>query len=168
MEQRVLLRGTLGSDDGQGLVRIDAEVACPPDAVWAALTDPARLADWYGHVEGDLRVGGAYRAVLFPSGWDGFGTVLACERARRLVVESAEPGRSSSTDEIELAAADDGTTRLVLTKRGVPLEMLPAYGVGTQLHVENLLAHLAGGGPVDPDLYWTELLPRYERLAASI
>ena len=33
--------------------------------------DPLRLARWLGEVEGDLRLGGEYRARFFASGWEG-------------------------------------------------------------------------------------------------
>ena len=55
--------------------RFDSDI----DDVWSALTDPSRLARWYGEVEGDLRLGGEYRALLFSSGWEGTGRVEACE-----------------------------------------------------------------------------------------
>jgi hypothetical protein len=49
-------------------------------------SDPSRLASWWGEVEGDLRVGGEYRARIFASGWEGTGRVEACEALRRLLV----------------------------------------------------------------------------------
>jgi uncharacterized protein YndB with AHSA1/START domain len=36
--------------------------------VWSAITDPARLAGWWGAVEGDLQLGGEYRERVFASG----------------------------------------------------------------------------------------------------
>ncbi|HWK15353.1 MAG TPA: SRPBCC domain-containing protein [Rhizobiaceae bacterium] len=37
-------------------------IPAPPDAVYAAWTDPARIGQWAGdHVEADARIGGAYR-----------------------------------------------------------------------------------------------------------
>jgi uncharacterized protein YndB with AHSA1/START domain len=164
----IRVRGTLLDVDGVGTVRIEVVVPTPVAEVWTAVTEPARLAQWYGTIEGDLRVGGSYHALLFPSGWDGTGHVLECEPPRRLVIESAEEGSSGSRDELELTAEGPGSTRVVLTKRGAPLQWIPAYGVGTQIHLENLAAHLAGRGPIDPDPYWAELLPRYEALAAEL
>ena len=38
------------------------------DDLWSALTDAQRLARWIAEVEGDLRLGGAFRAT-FTSGW---------------------------------------------------------------------------------------------------
>ena len=59
------LIGSLRSEDGVGVVRMEDRFGTDIDDVWSALTDPSRLARWYGEVEGDLRVGGEYRARLF-------------------------------------------------------------------------------------------------------
>jgi hypothetical protein len=48
------------------------------------------------------------------------------------------------------------------------VQWIAAFGVGVQIHVENLAAYLAGGAPVDPDPFWDRLLPQYERLAAAL
>ena len=50
-------------------MRIEDRFDTDIDDVWSALTDPARLAYWYGTVDGDLFVGGEYHARLFASGW---------------------------------------------------------------------------------------------------
>ncbi len=167
-EHDIRVRGTLSSDDGVGVVRIELSVDSPVADVWAAVTEPKRLAGWYGEVDGDLRVGGSYHALLFPSGWDGTGHVLACDPGSRLVVEGAEPGKRPVEDELRLTVEGVGPTRIVLTKRGVPVAMIAAYGVGTQIHLENLSAHLAGRAPVDPEPYWAALLPEYEQAALDL
>ena len=167
-EQGLRVLGTLRAEDGVGVVRIELLTASPVDEVWTAVTDPARLARWLGEIEGDLRVGGAFRGRWFPSGWDGSGRVLECEPGTRFLVESAEEGNPLTTDELVLTAEGLGSTRVVLTKRGAPLAWIAAFGVGLQIHLENLDASLAGAGPVDPDPFWAELLPQYERLADGI
>ena len=75
--ERIL--GSLRSADGRGVVRMEDRFDTEIDDVWSALTDPSRLARWYGEVEGDLRLGGEYRVRLFASGWEGTGRVEACE-----------------------------------------------------------------------------------------
>jgi uncharacterized protein YndB with AHSA1/START domain len=167
-EQETTVRGTLGVSSGRTVIRIELVTAAATDDVWAAVTESQRLAAWYGTVEGELRVGGSYHALLFPSGWDGTGKVVECDPGRRFLVESAEPGQQPVTDELELTPEDGGFSRVVLTKRGAPREMIAAYGVGTQLHLENLEAYLTGRELVEPDSFWTELLPEYERLAAAV
>ena len=47
--------GSLRSADGKGIVRIEDRYDTDIDDLWSALTDPGRLARWYGQVEGDLR-----------------------------------------------------------------------------------------------------------------
>ena len=47
--------GSLGSADGKGLVRMQHRLESDVGDVWSALTDPARLAVWYG--EGRTAVG---------------------------------------------------------------------------------------------------------------
>lgn len=168
MSEDIRVRGMLADADGTGVVRIELVVPSPVAEVWAAATEPERLAHWAGRFDGDLVMGATYHAVLFPSGWDGMGTVLECEPPRRFLVESAEDGKPPTSDELVLTPEGSGSTRIVLTKRGAPLGFIAAYGVGTQIHMENLAAHLAGGGPVDPDPYWAELLPEYERLASEL
>jgi hypothetical protein len=61
----------------------------------------------------------------------------------------------------------DGTI-LVVEERGLPLPLLPAYGAGVQLHVENLADHVGGRELADPEARWEELLPAYRAMAAEV
>ena len=136
--------GSLRSTEDQGVVHMEDRFETDIGDLWSALTDPARLARWYGQVEGDLRPGGQFRARVLASGWEGTGRVDACEPPRRLVVTSKE---ADAPDEevIEAAlTADGGETILVLDQRGLLLDQLAAYGAGLQVHVEDLAAHIAG------------------------
>ena len=65
--------GSLRSADGKGIVRMEDRFDTDIDDLWSALTDPRRLARWLGEVEGDLRLGGEFRAHFFTSGWEGRG-----------------------------------------------------------------------------------------------
>jgi len=135
--------------------------------VWSALTDPGRLARWLGEFEGDLRLGGEYRARFYASGWEGTGRVEVCEPPRRLLVVNAEEDRDEHVIEATLAADGDQTI-LILEERGMPVNLLAAYGAGIQVHVEDLAAHLAGRERCDAGARWTELQPAYEELAANV
>src|ERR1700677_1844441 len=77
--------GSLRSADGKGIVRMEDRLDTDIDDVWSAFTEPLRLARWLGEFEGDLRLGGEFRA-RFTSGWEGTGRVDACEPPRRLLV----------------------------------------------------------------------------------
>jgi len=161
--------GSLGSAEGKGIVRMEDRFDAHIDDVWSALTDPARLAHWYGEVEGDLRLGGEYRARLFASGWEGSGRVEACEPPQRLLVrikDADEP--DEQVIEVTLTAEGDQTT-LVWEERRMPLNLVAAYGAGVQIHVEDLADHLAGRERRDDaKARWDELHPAYQDLAANL
>jgi uncharacterized protein YndB with AHSA1/START domain len=61
--------GSLRSAEGMGVVRIEDRYDTDIDDLWAALTDPGRLARWYGQVEGRLRPGGEFRLYLESDDW---------------------------------------------------------------------------------------------------
>lgn len=162
------IRGTLGSADGTGVVRIEARLAAGIDDVWSALADAGRLAHWYGEVEGDLRLGGAFSARLFASGWEGKVRVEECEPPRRFVIVSKAPDEPNE-DSSEVTLTPDGDqTILVFEQRGVPLDLVHAYGAGAQIHVEDLASYLVGGDRCDAKARFEELLPAYQELAAAV
>jgi len=49
----------------------------------------------------------------------------------------------------------------------MPLDLVAFYGVGYQIHAENLAAHLAGRERVG-EARWDELVPPYRDLAATV
>jgi uncharacterized protein YndB with AHSA1/START domain len=160
--------GTLRSQDGKGVVTMQDRFDTDIDDLWSALTDPGRLARWLGEVEGDLRLGGEFRARFFSSGWEGTGHVEACEPPRRLLLLTVQPGQQREHFiEATLTAGGDQTI-LVWEERGMPLDLLTAYGAGIQVHVEDLAAYLAGRERCDADARWNELQPAYQELAATV
>ena len=134
--------------------------------LWSALTEPGRLARWIGEVSGDLRLGGEFRFRFFASGSEGTGRVDACEPPRRLLLTMALGQPEEDVVEVTLTADDDQTV-LVWEERGMPLDLLAAYGAGVQIHVEDLGAHIAGRERGDAGARWDELMPAYQDLAAS-
>src|ERR1039457_1499083 len=85
--------GSLRSADGKGIVRMEDRFDTDIDDLWPALTDPRRLAPWLGDVEGNLRLGGEFRALFFASGWEGTGRVEACEPPKHLLLLTKQPGQ---------------------------------------------------------------------------
>ena len=173
----IRILGSLRSADGMGLVRIEDRYDTDINDLWSALTDPARLARWYGQVEGDLRLGGKFRLYLEADDWDGTGRVEACEPPRRLLVttretdESWRKGRGAQPFDAAIEAtltADGDQTILVIEVRGMPLDRIAFYGAGWQIHAENLAAYLAGRQSGDTEARWNELVPPYQDLAADI
>ena len=159
--------GSLRSADDKGVVRVEDRYDTDIDDLWSALTDPGRLARWYGEVEGDLRLGGEYRARLFASGWEGTGRVEACEPPRRLLV-STKQAEQLDEHAIEVTLAADGDqTILFIHVQGMPLDKIAFYGAGWQIHAENLAAYLAGRES-NTEARWDELVPPYQDLAANL
>jgi len=152
--------GSLRSADGKGAVRMQDRFDTGIDDLWSALTDPSRLARWLGEVEGDLRLGGEFRARFFD-GWEGTGRVEACEPPQRLLVVTKHH-RQTDEQVIEAMLAADGDQTVL------PLNLLAEYGAGIQVHVEDLAAHIAGRERCHGEARWTELMPAYRDLAAGV
>lgn len=164
-------RGVLGrlrSADGRGVVRVEDRLGTGIEDVWAALTDPRRLARWLGEVDGDLRLGGEFRARFYASGWEGTGHVEACEPPQRLLVLTKGPDEPEEGAIEVTLTADGDETIVVWEERGRPLNFLAAYGAGIQIHVEDLADHVAGRDRQDPKARFGELFPAYQELAATI
>src|SRR5262252_7430388 len=159
--------GSLRSADGKGVVRMQDRFDTDIDDLWPALTEPRRLARWIGDVEGDLRLGGEFRFHFFASGSEGTGRVDACEPPRRLLLAMALGQPDEDVIEATLTA-DGSQTILVWEERGMPLDLLAAYGAGVQIHLEDLAAYLAGRERVNAAARWGELQPAYEELAANV
>ena len=157
--------GTLRAVDGKGVVRMEAAYDTDIQDLWTALTDPQRLSRWIADVEGDLRLGGVFRA-RFTSDWEGSGRVDVCERPTRLVVTMTDE-RGETVMEARLTAEAD-QTRLVIEDRGLPLGELAAHGAGWQAHIEDLASHLAGQAPSDWKTRWLELTPSYRERAENL
>jgi len=160
--------GALRSADGKGVVRMEDRFDTDIDDLWSALTDPRRLARWIGEVDGDLRLGGEFRAHFSNSGWEGSGRVEACEPPWRFLVVTKDAGQPYE-EVIEATLETDGDqTVLVIEERGMPLDHLAGYGAGVQVHVEDLAAYISGRERGDPEARWAELMPAYEGLAADV
>ena len=162
------LLGNLRSAEGKGVVRIEGRFDTDLDDLWSALTDPSRLSNWIGEVEGDLRPGGEFRFSFFATGSEGTGRVEACDPARRLLVTMALGEPDEDVIEATLGTDSDQAI-LVWEERGMPLDQVAAYGAGVQIHVEDLAAYLAGN-PRREDIKtrWDELQPAYQGLAANL
>jgi uncharacterized protein YndB with AHSA1/START domain len=160
--------GTLRTGDGKGVVCMEDRFDTDIDDLWSALTDPGRLARWLGEFDGDLRLGGEFRARFFASGWEGTGRVEACEPPRHLLVMTKHDGQAEEHAIEATLAADADHTMLILEERGMPVNLLAAYGAGIQVHIEDLAAHIAGRERCDAEARWEELLPAYEALAAKL
>lgn len=167
MTTQTRIVGTLHTADGKGVVRMEDRFASTVDDLWSALTDPGRLGRWLGEFDGDLRSGGTFKARFFASEWQGTGRVDVCEPPHHLVVTTSDAGHAEEHVIEATLTADGEYTILVLEERGMPVHLLPAYGAGIQIHIEDLGAHLAGHERCDAQTRWKQLHPAYEALASA-
>jgi len=172
---RILAR--LRSANGKGVVRVEDRYDTDIGDLWSAVTDPSRLARWYGQVDGDLRPGGEFHVYIEADDIESTGRVEACEPPRRLLVTTRETDESYRKGQgvppfdasVEAALTADGDqTVLVLEVMGMPLDKIAFYGAGWQIHAESLAAHIAGHERGDTEARWDELVPPYQALAANV
>lgn len=143
------------------LVHVEDVYATTPEDLWAAITEPARLARWLAEVSGELVVGGALR-IRFTSSWEGDGRVDVCEPPHRLVVTTTEDG-GAATEIVAVVTPEGDGARLVVEDRGLPTDAAPFHAAGWQVHLEDLAAALAGRPTSDWSARWNELMPTYRR-----
>ena len=162
--------GSLHSVDGEGIVRMEDRLDTGIDDLWEALTDPSRLAHWYGEVEGELSQGGEFRVRIALAG-ERTGQVEACEPPQRLLLTmrdpDPQPGQPEQTVNEAQLIAEGAQTRLVWEVRGLPVNLLPAYGAGIQIHVEHLADYIGGRELRNVETRWNELFTAYEALGVS-
>lgn len=131
------------------VVELRRSFAAAGDDVWAACTEPGRLARWFLPVSGDLRLGGDYHLAGHAGG-----RVLACDPPRHLAVTWVSGGTASRVT-VDLSPGEDGT-ELVLRHELPDDDHWRTYGagatgVGWELTLLGLAMHLAGAPPVgDP------------------
>ncbi|MFF0344755.1 SRPBCC family protein [Kribbella sp. NPDC004875] len=169
--------GRLGVTDGRGVVRIEDRYDTGIDDLWSAMTDPERLARWYGKVQGDLRPGGTFTEYIESAEVEAVGRIEICEPPHRLRVTSRESDDSAARGTgpapadhlIEATLTPDGTqTVLTIEVHGLPVDKLEYYGAGWQVHAETLAAYLANRAPADPETRWSVLVPAYQEQAAVL
>jgi uncharacterized protein YndB with AHSA1/START domain len=166
MSTETRIVGSLRTVDGKGVVHVQDRFNSTVDDLWCALTDPSRLGRWLGEFDGDLRPGGTFRARFFASDWQGTGRIDVCEPPRHLAVTTSDAD-GSEEHVIEARLTPDGEHTIVsIEERGMPMNLLSAYGAGVQIHLEDLGAHLAGHERCDAQTRWKQLHPAYEALAS--
>lgn len=97
------------ADDGGWIVAFERRLDKPPDKVWSVLTEPARLANWLGEVEVDLRVGGVFNIQFRGMSARMTGQITALEPGRVLEYTWLENnGKPESRVRWEILPAPEG------------------------------------------------------------
>jgi uncharacterized protein YndB with AHSA1/START domain len=122
----------------------------PVDHLWAALTDPERVPQWFLPVSGELRLGGRYRLENHAGG-----TIERCDPPHSFLA-TWEYGGDVSRVEVRLTRQGEGRTRFELDHLDPDddakwAEFGPgAVGVGWDMALVGLSLHLSTGAAVDP------------------
>ncbi|MGW5364133.1 SRPBCC domain-containing protein [Actinopolymorpha pittospori] len=128
------------------------DVAAPAEEVWAAATDPSRLARWFASVEGEQRVGGAWTATF--SNGKAHGVVEECVPGERLVTSwrwDHEPaGATPARVTLGLHPSESGTS-VTLTQRGPATPAATGLAAGWYAHLAGLASYLGGSEPAEAD-----------------
>ena len=154
--------------DGSLSLRFERQLAHPPEIVWAALTEPAQLAQWFMPGTVEPRCGGR---VQLDSGEEGgtVGEVLSWDPPRLLtyswVREGGTGARSLVRWQLHPQGADGNGTLLILEHSGVDRETAYDYGAGWHDFLDRLTHHLAGEDTHDSTGEYEQLLVQYRALA---
>jgi uncharacterized protein YndB with AHSA1/START domain len=123
-----------------------------PETVWEFLVDPEKLMRWKG-INADLETqpGGIFRCEVIP-GHIARGEYVEIDKPNKLVFtwgwdgsEDVPPG--SSTIEIELASAGDGTSLRFVHKDLPNAEAIASHAHGWDHYLPRLATAAGGGNP---------------------
>ena len=143
--------GTIERTPDGGIVRFDRSLAFPIDEVWAAITEPARLADWWppfaAIITVDLREGGMiifdWPEIDFPTLEF---TIVRCEAPTLLEHTHTSPGSWMRWDLEATADATRLRATYFIPDLGMAIERGDIVGLH---HCLDRLALALTGHPVD-------------------
>jgi len=121
-------------------VRFDRFVMVPLEKVWAALTEPARLTDWFAQAKMDLRLGGEVQFRWESHGHVETGFIVALKAPNLLAWAIPGPDGRHSVTRWDLKQEDPKGlgTRIVLTATELPAEHLLSIATGWHTHLHDL------------------------------
>ena len=149
--------GTITQRDGRHVLVQTREFRAPIEDVWAAVTEPERLARWIGIWTGDPADGTVQFRMLFE-GEEHQGEsmeIRVCEPPHRLHLTS-RVGEEVWLLELDLSHAD-GVTTLTFSQPGVTQEQAGGVGPGWDYYLDRLVDAETGADPAlrdfDRDYY---------------
>lgn len=163
--------GTREVIDGLPYIVFRRTFAAPIDDVWAAVTEPERLARWIGTWQGDPRSGEVTFQMLYEDE-DMPAEVFAieeCEPPRTLVITSTIPYDGENTEpwHLRLSLTEaDGTTTFTFAQNVPSPEMAEGVGPGWDYYLDRLVAAEAGHdvAAIDFGAYHPAMAPHYKAL----
>jgi uncharacterized protein YndB with AHSA1/START domain len=137
--------GLLETAGERSTLRFQRHLAHPIERVWAALTEPARLLDWWGDAQIDLVEGGRFTLRWLNTDAQGNGVTL------RAVITRLEPphlletrGEPHGTLRWELQPDATGTTLTFSSTLDLPAAYRSMNLAGWHYHLDALAAALDG------------------------
>jgi len=164
-EQDVHARRGVVSTDPDGRQRLEFRRSWPDpvDDVWAALTEPDRLARWIGTYDGERRPGGTGTFTMTHEEEPAAEAmrIVECDPPRRLVLEwTAEEEWRVELD----LSTDGGATTLVFTQVFTTGFDVGDVAGGWHWYLDKFEAEVTGaGGPGEWAPFWAEVGPLYGR-----
>jgi len=155
--------GTIEIRDGRHTLVQTRTFSAPIEDVWAAVTEPERLARWIGSWTGDPESG----AVMFRMLFEGDEheaetmTIRVCEPPHRLHLTS-QAGEDTWLLELDLTH-QDGVTTLTFSQPGVTAEQVGGVGPGWDYYLDRLVDVETGADPAlrDFDDYYPATAEHY-------
>ena len=129
-------------------VRFERTFDRPRIAVWAALTEPAQLAQWLDEASVDLFVGGQFQIRFGDGTMDGRITELIENEVLAYSWHEGQYGQSHVR--WELSDGPGGSTSLSLAHTRLLADSAAGFAAGWHHHLERLTA-LVDGGRLDWD-----------------
>jgi uncharacterized protein YndB with AHSA1/START domain len=143
--------GRVIEQDGRHVLVQTRTFDAPIEDVWAAVTDPDRLARWIGTWTGDPESGSVLFRMLFE-GEDHAGETMeirVCEPPHRLHLTSRF-GTQVWLLELDLTHAD-GVTTLTFSQPGITREQVGDVGPGWDYYLDRLVDAETGADPAQRD-----------------
>ncbi len=138
--------GRIEQRDGQAVLVQVRTFAAPIEDVWAAVTEPERLARWIGTWTGDPATGSVAFAMTFEGQEDGDPLVIrVCEPPHRLHV-TTQVGDAQWLLDLDLTH-DDGLTTLTFSQPGIALDQVGDVAPGWDYYLDRLVDVLTGEDP---------------------
>lgn len=159
-----------GRLDPSGHLVLTRTLRTSAEEVWSVLTDPARVARWYGTWSGDP-ASGRVELLMTAEDWDQPEPLLIrrCDPPRHLALTL---GTAADAWRVDLDVEDfGGTTVLQLTHRYPDPDEVASVGPGWEYYLDRLVAAETGGDPDAVDFardYHPAMSGHYEPLAQQL
>jgi uncharacterized protein YndB with AHSA1/START domain len=159
--------GTITRTRGFFEARLERILEHDQHAVWAMLTDPARLPEWLAPGELTLEKGGPAKLNFPESGTVIDSRVSAVDPPRLIEYSWSGPGEPERPVRWE-TVAEGGGTRLVLTLRTPDTEDIARSCAGWEAHLQMLLAAIEGVPIKFPFDHFKATREAYRAIVATI